>query len=65
MHLRIRWRLTLWNSVALAVVLLGFGALVYGLLARALYTGIERSLLAEFQEIGAHSVKTCRTAAVL
>jgi heavy metal sensor kinase len=47
----IRWRLTLWNTIVLAVVFVGFGALVYGLLARALYQGIDRSLRAEFQEL--------------
>lgn len=51
MRLSIRWRLTLWNTVTLAVVLIGFGGLVYGLLARALYAGIDRSLLAEFREL--------------
>jgi heavy metal sensor kinase len=51
MHLSIRWRLTLWYTLALAVILLGCGALVYALLARALHQGIDRSLLAEFQEL--------------
>lgn len=51
MRLSIRWQLTLWNTLALAVVLLGFGGLVYALLARALYTSIDRSLVAEFQEL--------------
>jgi heavy metal sensor kinase len=35
MHLTIRWRLTLWNTVALACVLLLFGGLVYFLLERS------------------------------
>src|SRR5207245_635493 len=52
MRLSIRWRLTLWNTLALAVVLLGFAALVYGLLARALYQQLDRKLLAGFQELG-------------
>ena len=34
MRLNLRWRLTLWNVAGLAVVLGGFAALVYGLLAR-------------------------------
>jgi len=34
MHLSIRWKLTLWYTLALAVVLVGFGTLVYGLLAQ-------------------------------
>jgi heavy metal sensor kinase len=51
MRLSIRWRLTLWNTLALAVVLLGFGGLVYGLLShfyehtdRALRDRAERAL---------------------
>src|SRR5260370_24724223 len=51
MRLSIRWRLTLWNTLALAVVLIGFSALVYGLLAEALYEGVDRSLLAEMNEM--------------
>jgi heavy metal sensor kinase len=51
MLLNIRWRLTLWNVFGLAVVLAGFAALVYGLLARAHYEQIDRSLKAEFQEL--------------
>ncbi len=51
MRLSIRWRLTLWNTLALAVVLLGFSALVYGLLAEALYERVDRSLLAELTEL--------------
>jgi heavy metal sensor kinase len=34
MHLTIRWRLTLWNTLALACVLFLFGGLVYVLLER-------------------------------
>jgi two-component system heavy metal sensor histidine kinase CusS len=44
--LSIRWRLTLWNTVALAVVLACFAALVYGLLRQALYQQTDRLLLA-------------------
>ena len=51
MRLSIRWRLTLWNTVALTVVLLGFSGLVYGLLTHALYERIDRSLLSQFQEL--------------
>jgi heavy metal sensor kinase len=50
-RLNLRWRLTVWNVLGLAVVLAGFAALVYGLLARAHYQRINRSLLAEFQEL--------------
>jgi heavy metal sensor kinase len=51
MRLSIRWRLTLWNTLALAVVLVSFGALLYGLLGQALYERIDRSLLAELSEL--------------
>ena len=51
MRLSIRWRLTLWNVLALSVVLLGFSALVYGLLAQALYERVDRSLQAELAEL--------------
>src|SRR5712692_1994626 len=53
MGLSIRWRLTLWNTLGLAVVLLGFGALVYGLMARALYQQIDNRLLAQFELLSA------------
>jgi heavy metal sensor kinase len=51
MRLSIRWRLTLWNVLALAVVLIGFSTLVYGLLAQALYERLDRSLQAELAEL--------------
>jgi heavy metal sensor kinase len=47
MRLSIRWRLTLWNTLALAVVLLGFSLLVYAMLRHAFYEPIDRTLLAE------------------
>jgi two-component system, OmpR family, heavy metal sensor histidine kinase CusS len=51
MSLSIRWRLTLWNSLALAVVLLGFAGLVYGLLHRALYQQVDRKLRAGLHQL--------------
>ena len=51
MRLSIRWRLTLWNTLALAVVLLGFSGLVYLLLRHALYEQIDRTLLAEHAQL--------------
>jgi heavy metal sensor kinase len=53
MRVSIRWRLTLWNMLAVATVLLGFGALVYGLLRSALYDRLDRSLLSEWEELKA------------
>ena len=47
MRLSIRWRLTLWNTLALASVLLCFSGLVYFLLRHALYEQIDRTLLFE------------------
>jgi heavy metal sensor kinase len=51
MRLNLRWQLTLWNVLGLAVVLGGFAALVYGLLARAHYERMDRGLLAELREL--------------
>jgi heavy metal sensor kinase len=45
MTLSIRWRLTLWNTLGLAVVQLAFAAVVYGLLRHSLYSQIDRKLL--------------------
>jgi heavy metal sensor kinase len=50
-RLSIRLRLTLWITLAVALVLLGFGGMVYGFVARALYQQIDRSLLNEFQQL--------------
>jgi heavy metal sensor kinase len=47
----IRWRLTLWNSLGLAVMLLVFAGLVYGLLRHALYGQIDRRLLDAFGQL--------------
>jgi heavy metal sensor kinase len=44
MTLNIRWRLTLWNTLGLAVMLLAFAALVYGMLRHALYEQLDRRL---------------------
>jgi hypothetical protein len=51
MHLSIRWRLTLWNALGLAVVLGGFAALVYGLMVRAHYERIDRALEDQLREL--------------
>jgi heavy metal sensor kinase len=51
MRLSIRWRLTLWITLALAGVLVGFSALVYAMLSHALYERVDQSLLSVFQEI--------------
>jgi heavy metal sensor kinase len=45
MTFSIRWRLTLWNTLGLAIMLLAFAALVYGLLRHALYEQIDRKLV--------------------
>jgi heavy metal sensor kinase len=49
MGLSIRWRLTLWNTLALAVVLFGFSALVYVMLRHALYERVDHSLISVFR----------------
>jgi heavy metal sensor kinase len=50
-RLSIRWRLTLWNTAALAVLLLTVGSLVYALLRHAMYEQLDRVLLAQFGEL--------------
>jgi heavy metal sensor kinase len=47
----IRWRLTFWNTLALAVVLSCFAALVYGLLRNALFEQTDRLLLAALGQL--------------
>ena len=49
MRWSIRWRLTLWNLLALAAVLLGFAGLVYGLATHALYEKTDHDLAAAAQ----------------
>jgi heavy metal sensor kinase len=44
MRKSIRWRLTLWNTLALAVVLIGVVVLVYGLVSYSLYGQLDRNL---------------------
>jgi heavy metal sensor kinase len=50
-RLSIRWRLTLWNTLGLAVMLLAFAALVYGLLRHALYEQTDRRLLGAYRQL--------------
>jgi heavy metal sensor kinase len=50
-RLSIRWRLTLWNTLALATLLLGFAGLVYALMRHALYEQIDRGLLGGFRAL--------------
>jgi heavy metal sensor kinase len=47
-RLSIRWRLALWNTAALAVLLAGFAGLFYGLLRHALLEQIDARLGAAF-----------------
>jgi heavy metal sensor kinase len=50
-RLSIRWRIALWNTAAFAVVLLGFGVAVYGLLRQTHYDQLDRSLVAKLRGI--------------
>ena len=50
-RLSIRWRLTFWNTLALAVVLIGFAALIYALSARALYQQTDQRLRAALERV--------------
>jgi heavy metal sensor kinase len=51
MMLSIRWRLTLWNTLGLAVMLLAFAALVYAMLRHALYEQIDRKLVGALKQL--------------
>jgi heavy metal sensor kinase len=51
MSFNIRWRLTLWNTLGLAAMLLAFAGLVYGLLRHAVYEQIDRKLLAALGQL--------------
>jgi heavy metal sensor kinase len=51
MRLSIRWRLTLWITVALAVVLTCFAVLVYSLLRHALFEQTDRLLAAALAQL--------------
>jgi heavy metal sensor kinase len=51
MSLNIRWRLTLWNTLGLAVLLLVFAGLVYALLRHALYEQVDRKLLEAMEQL--------------
>ncbi len=51
MRLTIRWRLTLWNLLALALVLFAFAVLVYALVARSLYKGLDSRLASAFDQL--------------
>ena len=53
MRLSIRWRMTLWNTLALAVVMVCFAVLVYGMLRHALYEQTDRLLQAAFGQLQA------------
>jgi heavy metal sensor kinase len=50
-RLSIRWRLTLWNTLALAALLLGFAGLVYALMVHALYEQTDRALLGGYRQL--------------
>ena len=51
MSLSIRWRMTLWNTLALAALLVGFAGLVYALVIHALYEQADKVLLGGFHEL--------------
>jgi heavy metal sensor kinase len=51
MRLSIRWRLTVWNTLALGAVLAVFAALVYLLFRQALYEQTDRLLRAGFGQL--------------
>lgn len=50
-RISIRWRITLWNTAAFAIVLVGFGCLVYELLRKTHYDQVDRGLSSRYREI--------------
>jgi len=50
-RLSIRWRLTLWNTLGMALVLACFAALVYGLLRAALFEQTDRHLQTALEQL--------------
>ncbi len=50
-RLSIRWRIALWNTAAFAVVLLGFGVLVYSLLRETHYDQVDRILESRYRQV--------------
>lgn len=51
--LSIRWRMTLWNTATFAVLLVGFGVLVYALLRQTHYDQLDRALSNRLEKITA------------
>jgi len=49
--LSIRWRLTVWNTLAVAALLVICGAFVYGMLKRTMYEQTDRLLTSQFEEL--------------
>ncbi|MGE0758917.1 MAG: sensor histidine kinase [Pirellulaceae bacterium] len=52
-RISIRWRMTLWNTAAFAVVLAGFGVLVFWQLRQTHYDQVDRVLMARYREVAA------------
>jgi signal transduction histidine kinase len=52
-RLSIRWRIAFWNTAAFAVILLGFGLAIYGLLRKTHYDHVDRRLQAQFDQMPA------------
>jgi len=50
-RLSIRWRLTVWNTLAVAMLLVLCGLLVYGMLRKAMYKQVDQLLASQFDEL--------------
>lgn len=50
-NVSIRWRMTVWNTIAFAIVLVAFGILVYSLLRQTHYDQIDRALTMRYREL--------------
>ncbi|HMC89580.1 MAG TPA: heavy metal sensor histidine kinase [Gemmataceae bacterium] len=51
MGLSIRWRLTLWNTSTLAVLLIALGAMVYGIMRHSHYERVDDSLRTAWKDL--------------
>ncbi|MCA9215623.1 MAG: HAMP domain-containing protein [Planctomycetales bacterium] len=49
--LSLRWRLTLWYSFVLSILVVCFGGMVYGLISRSLVNGVDTVLEEEVREV--------------
>lgn len=50
-NISIRWRVTFWNTLAFAIVVVGFSVIVYSLLRQTHYNQLDKQLVARLDEL--------------